>query len=29
MNVHVLHGLRYDDRKFNADVILFGENQYK
>ena len=30
MNVlHVLHGLRYDDRKFNAGVILFGENQYK
>ena len=24
-----LHGWRYDDRKFNADAILFGENQCK
>ena len=29
MNVHVLPGLRYDNRKFNAGVILFEENQYK
>ena len=25
----ILHGLRYDDRKFNAGAILFGENLCK